>query len=186
MQYYQSTNKQNEKHRIFISYYHKDDQNYRDKFEKDFGHLFINKSVQPGDIETDNSDEYIKRLIQEDYISDSSVILVLIGQKTNCRKHVDWEISAGLNKKVGGYSGLIGIVLPSVQLSQEGKIYNKDIPPRLLDNILSKFADLYIWDWVCQSDSRIKDAIQTAFDNRIDKKDKIDNSRKQFDYNLCS
>src|SRR2546426_3884279 len=43
-------------------------------------------------------------------------ILVLVGPKTKCRKHVDWEISAGLNKKVGGYSGLLGVLLPGFPL----------------------------------------------------------------------
>src|SRR3990167_3049598 len=57
-----------EKHNVFISYYHKGNQKYRDEFETLFGHLFINKSVEDGDIDSDNSDEYIKHLIQEDYI----------------------------------------------------------------------------------------------------------------------
>jgi hypothetical protein len=41
------------------------------------------KSVQPGDIDTDNSDQYIKRLIQEDYIGDASVVMVLGSQRRN-------------------------------------------------------------------------------------------------------
>lgn len=104
------------KHKVFISYYHHDDQYFKHVFEGSFGHMFTNKSVEPGDIATDNSDEYIKRLIQEDYISDSSVVLVLVGRNTKSRKHVDWEISAGLNKKVNGYSGLVGILLPTFQM----------------------------------------------------------------------
>ena len=51
------------KHKLFISYYHSDDEYYRDKFEKLFGDLFINKSVQIGDIADDLSEDYIKRLI---------------------------------------------------------------------------------------------------------------------------
>ena len=53
------------RHKTFVSYYHKADQAYRDAFEKVFGHLFIGKSVQPGDISTDVSADYIKRLILE-------------------------------------------------------------------------------------------------------------------------
>ncbi|GIX40489.1 MAG: hypothetical protein KatS3mg129_0222 [Leptospiraceae bacterium] len=98
--------KKDTRHKVFINYYHKEDEYYRNRFEELFGHLFINRSVKPGDIDTDVSTEYIKRLIQEDYISDISVLVVLVGSKTYCRKHVDWEISAALMKKVGGYSGL--------------------------------------------------------------------------------
>ena len=76
-----------EKHKVFISYYHKGNQKYRDEFERLFGHLFINKSVEEGDIDSDNSDDYIKHLIQEDYISDASVVVVLCGQNTWKRKH---------------------------------------------------------------------------------------------------
>lgn len=75
-----------DKHKVFISFYHKDDEKYRDEFEELFGHLFISKSVNDGDIDEDNSDEYIKHLIQEDYISDASVVLVLCGPNTWKRK----------------------------------------------------------------------------------------------------
>ena len=87
------------RHKVFISYYHKDDEKYmyREKFEESFGHIFINKSVEEGDIAPDNSDGYIKRLIQQNYITDTSVLVVLIGPKTYCRKHVDWEIASSIN-----------------------------------------------------------------------------------------
>ena len=174
------------KHKVFISYYHYDDQYYRNEFERLFSHLFINKSVEDGDIDSDNSDEYIKKLIQKDYISDSSVVIVLVGKKTYCRKHVDWEISAGLNKKVGGHSGLIGILLPTFPLSSDQKYSYSDVPARLADNIKTDYAEMYTWDYVCQNDTRIKSAVETAFNNRVSKKDKIDNSRKQLQNNLCS
>jgi hypothetical protein len=64
--------------------------------------LFINRSVRPGDINTDISTEYIKRLIQNNYLSDTSVLVVLVGNNTWKRKHdlppendtsfmLDWE-----------------------------------------------------------------------------------------------
>jgi len=173
------------KHKVFISYYHKDGQYYRNRFEELFGHLFINKSVEPGDIDEDNSDEYIKRLIQEDYVTDSSVVVVLIGPKTYCRKHVDWEISAALNKKTGGYSGLLGVLLSEFPLTTEGKYYYDAIPPRLADNVKTGYAEIYRWDWICANETEIKAAIDGAFQTRISKQDKIDNSRKQFSYDRC-
>lgn len=116
------------KHKVFISYYHKDDEYYREKFEELFGDLFINKCVKPGDIDEDLSTDYIKRLIRENYISDTSIVIVLVGKKSHCRKHVDWEISAGLMKKAGGYSGLIGLCLPdNPDNGKDG--YNEEITP---------------------------------------------------------
>lgn len=176
---------QTQRHKVFISYYHHDDQAYRDLFERTFGHLFISKSVQLGDINSDLSTEYIKRLIQEDYISNSSVVLVLIGPKTKCRKHVDWEISAGLNLKVGGYSGLMGILLPTFPLTINQNYEYGAVPGRMADNIRTEYALMYSWDWICQDAQRITTAIEQAFTNRVDKKHLIDNSRQQLQYNLC-
>ncbi|MBE5090631.1 hypothetical protein CON43_01175 [Bacillus cereus] len=173
------------KHKTFISYYHRDDQYYKNEFEKLFGHLFINKSVLDGEINTDLSTNYIKRLIQTGYITDTSVLIVLIGPNTHCRKHVDWEISAALNKKIGGYSGLIGILLPEFPLTQEGKYFYKDIPPRLADNVKSGYATIYTWDWICASETRIQQAVDEAFENRKSKSNKINNSFKQFQRNRC-
>ena len=173
-----------QRHKVFISYYHKD-QYYKDEFESSFDNIFINKSVGDGEINTDVSTEYIKRLIQENYISDSSVIVILIGPKTHCRKHVDWEISAGLSKKVGGYSGLIGILLPNFPFTPEGKYHYKDIPLRLADNVKSDFAKVYSWDWVCDNEQRIGQAIDEAFQRKNDSSHNINNSREQFLYNRC-
>lgn len=176
------------RHKVFVSYYHKADQAYHDAFEREFGHLFISKSVQPGDISTDVSTEYIKRLIQEGYISDASVVIVLVGAKTRCRKHVDWEISAGLNKKVGGYSGLLGILLPTFPI-QRGDPYNyanyADLPARLADNAKTGYADIYAWNWIISSEQNVRNAIQTAFDARLSRAEKVDNSQLQLGKNLC-
>jgi hypothetical protein len=176
---------QQTQHKVFISYYHRADQWNRDRFEQAFGHLFISKSVQLGGIDSDLSTDYIKCLIQEGYISDSSVVIVLVGQKTYCRKHVDWEISAGLNKKINGYSGLLGILLPDFPLTPNGQYYFKDIPARLADNVKTGYANVYTWNWLCSSHQLIQDAIQEAFQHRVSASDKIDNSRIQMGRNLC-
>jgi len=170
------------RHKVFISYYHKDDEYYRNRFEELFGHLFINKSVEPGDIDTDVSTEYIKRLIQQNYITDTSVLVVLVGAKTYCRKHVDWEISAALSKKVGGYSGLLGLCLPTHPDYGKDRYNADNVPPRLVDNLKSGYAKFY--DWI-EDGAKIKNLIGEAFNNRIEKAHLIDNSRLQFRYNRC-
>lgn len=171
--------------KVFISYYHRDDQNYRNYLESHFKHLFIGKSVPPGDIDTDISTEYIKTLIQRDYISDASVLLVLIGPKTLCRKHVDWEISAALNKKVGGYSGVAGILLPTFPLLQNGNYSYDAVPQRLADNIKTGYASVWRWDYAIASDANMRQVIEKAFNKRVDPAARIDNSRLQMGRNTC-
>lgn len=165
------------RHKVFISYYHADEY-YRNRFEKLFGDLFINKSVHMGDISDDLSTNYIKRLIREKYISDSSVVLVLVGEKTFCRKHVDWEISAGLYKN----AGLIALALPTHDSYNKNKYSEDTIPLRLYDNLISEYAKFYDWT---ESRNDITSWISTAFENRELKKDNKDNSRPQMKDNWC-
>jgi hypothetical protein len=170
------------KHKVFICYYHKDDENYRNRFERLFGHLVVLKSVKLGDINEDLSASYIKRLIQENHLDDTSVLIVLVGPNTHCRKHVDWEISAALNKKVGGYSGVLGICLPSHDAYKKDTYNESSVPPRLVDNLKTGYSSLYDWT---DDPTVLLQRIETAFQNRISKSNLIDNSRPQFIYNRC-
>lgn len=170
-----------QRHKVFISFYHRDDQAYKDYIEKNLSSNIINKSVIYGEYSTDNSDEYIKRLIREDKISDTSVVVVLVGPNTKNRKHVDWEIYAGLSSSVNGNAGLIGIFLPDVRKADNGGYYYDDMPARLADNIKSKYADFYDWDYAISNFDVI---IERAFKNRITKRKLIDNSRPQMQRNL--
>jgi len=170
-----------DKHKVFISYYHKDDEKYRTQFEKLFEHLFISKSVNPGDIDTEDGTEYVKRLIREEYVTDASVIVVLMGNKTYCRKYVDWEIYAGLYGS-GGKSGLLGLWLPSHPDYDKEKYKPKLVPARLHDNSKSEYAKMYDWT---KDEIKIKRWVEQAFQDRIKKEDKIDNSREQMKQNTC-
>jgi hypothetical protein len=170
----------NSRHKVFVSYYHDEDQEYRNRFEERFGHLFISKSVYPGDINTDASDEYIKRLIQQRYITDSSVLIVLVGPNTWRRKHVDWEISAALNKKVGGHSGLIGILLPTFPVENGCYYYYRDLPSRLADNARSGYAKIHMWPSVWLPDIYVETEIDAAFQRRRTHSRLIENWRPQY------
>jgi hypothetical protein len=172
--------------KTFISYYHKDDQIYRQKFENLFGDLIISKSVDIGDIEADSGDDYIKQLIQRDYLRDTSVIIVLVGPKTKCRKHVDWEISAGISSKVGGNSGLIGILLPEHPDYGEGKKWAaSNLPFRLAANLESGYAKLYDWT---EDRVMMQNWIELAF-ARKGETDKVRNNGEglnQMERDICS
>lgn len=62
----------NNKHKVFISYFHEDDQWYKENLEENHAYSMISKSVGDGEINSDIADDYIQRLIQKDYISDTS------------------------------------------------------------------------------------------------------------------
>lgn len=175
MYFYQGT-----KHKVFISFYHRDDQKYKDYIDRYLSGSIINKSVMLGEYDPDNSDEYIKRLIREDKISDSSVVVVLVGNNTKNRKHVDWEIYAGLRASINGNAGLIGIFLPTLRKSDSGEYYYEDIPGRLADNIKSGYASYCDWNYAINNFNQI---IEQAFQSRITRRQMIDNSRPQMKYN---
>lgn len=96
-------------HKTFISYHHARDQDLKDKIiEKGVeGGEFIDKSVAEGDINPNSSEETIMRTIREDFIGDSTVVIVLIGEETSQRPYINSEIQAAL---WGNRKGLIGIV----------------------------------------------------------------------------
>ena len=181
------------KHKVFISYHHKNDEKYKMAFEKRFKDIFINKSVKDGEYDEDLCDEYVKRLIREDKIADCSVVVILIGSETYKRKHVDWEIYAGISGKAGGRSGLIGIVLPTYYSAtenaylQQNKYEPTTIPPRLQDNKTTGYAKLYTWEYICQLNRsnkyNIETVIEDAFKRKNDLNIKTNNSREQFKKN---
>lgn len=168
------------KRKAFLSYYHKDDQEFKEKFTNLFSDLIIEKSVNDGDIDSDNSDEYIKKLIQQNHLEDTTLLIVLLGPNTKHRKHIDWEISGALNLKVGErYSGLLGLKLPSHQDFGTGSHTYSSLPERLSDNLKSGYA--HIGDW---TDDRIKmqKLIEGAFSRRSEP-NKITNGRIQMTEN---
>lgn len=167
----------------FVSYYHREDEDYRDRFDNLFGDLVVNKSVEDGDIDSDNSDDYIKQLIQKKYLHDTTVLVVLIGTKTKCRKHVDWEISGALNLKVGGiYAGLLGLILPNHPDYGTGEATYSRMPDRLADNFKSEYA--FIADWT-DDRAKMQSYIEDAYSRRTSKKVERDNSRAQMSRNTC-
>jgi len=171
------------KRKSFISYYHHDDQQYKINFRNLTNDLVINKSIEDGDINTDVKDEYIKQLIQKGYLSNTTILIVLLGAKTKCRKHVDWEISGALNFKVGdNYAGLLGLKLPTHPDYGTGKYTYSEQPARLTDNLKSGYA--IIRDYTTDR-KKLQEYIELAVKNRKSKADKRINSRPQMQRNTC-
>lgn len=165
------------KRKSFISYYHKGDQAYKEKFKNLTLDLIVNKSVEDGDINANVSDQYIKQLIQKDFLKDTTVLIVLLGPDTKNRKHVDWEISGALNLKVGdNYAGLLGLKLPSHCDHRKSGYSQSSIPARLADNLATGYA--VIADYTTDR-KKLQGYIEQAFKNRKGKTEDRRNSRKQ-------
>ncbi len=170
---YRSTGDSEVRHRVFTSYYHAEDQMYRDSFEKIFDNLhdvIIASSVQIGEIDSNLATETIRAKIRDEYLRDTSVTVVLVGAHTWQRKHVDWEIGSSIrDTKLNPRSGLLGILLPTYQFPEPGKYESFTIPPRLNHNIKSGFAKIYPWTTNPVSITKwIHDAYQRRKSTNID------------------
>ncbi len=186
---------QPQKHKVFVSFHH-DDEVYRKKFDELFGEHFISVSVDPGDIDPNNDAEYIKHLIQQENIIQSSVVFALYGAETHKRKHVDWEISAALSEKVGGHKGLVIMLLPTFPQppydangQYNPKLIYRYLHPRVAANLERGYADLYYWpglfiNYPGVSSVTIPTIIEKAFAKRDSHSDLIDNSHPQYKQNL--
>ena len=145
------TMKEVPKHKVFISYYHEDDQEYKNRLVQALSSKVVDKSVSPGDIhDTNLSLAEIRRRIRDDHIADATVTIVLIGPCTWQRKHVDWEISASIiGRRNNERCGLIGLLLPThpdYHKKPEDRNHHL-IPQRLARNIggVNPFAIVYDW-----------------------------------------
>lgn len=171
------------KRKTFVSYYHKDDSEYKKKFLNLTTDLIVSKSVEDGDIDSNVSDGYAKQLIQKEYLHDTTVLIILIGPKTKCRKHVDWEISGALNYKVGdSYAGILGLKLPTHPNYGTGRHTHKLLPDRLSDNLKSGYA--IIRDYTTDR-KKLQEYIELAYNKRKSHADKRVNSRAQMTNNTC-
>ena len=166
-----------ETHKVFLSFYNEDIE-YKEKFEKLFSNCIVSKSIQEGEIPDGIcTDETMRRI--RDSLADSTVTVVLIGNNTYKRKYVDWEIYSSLrNTEYSSRSGLLGILLPTRSDFNTNHYCASTIPPRLQDNVVTKYAHLYNWTY---DHNQIVNMIDYAFSLR--KTGKVDLSRERFGKN---
>ena len=188
-------------HKVFISYHHANDQHYKEeliKLGKNFG-VFIDKSVDSGDIDEHLNDESIRKIIRDDYLMDSTVTILLVGRETKRRKHVDWEIYSSMydgskNRK----SGILVINLPSTEctagLSAHGdkekslvypdwdstawteltsrieyEILYPFMPDRIIDNLLEPKAKISVVPWHRLNLYKLEYLIDETYRNRLER-----------------
>ena len=100
--------------------------------------IFVDRSVDTGDIPDEWSDDWIRREIRDRYLRDSTVTIVLVGTETKQRKHIDWEIYSSMyDGSVNRHSGIVVINLPGISDSvhapygdQEKKLLHPEITSR--------------------------------------------------------
>ena len=190
-------------HKVFISYHHQNDQYYKEdllainnRYKQLYGNpIFIDRSVDTGDISENLSDENIRQKIRDEYLQDSTVTILLVGAETKYRKHIDWEIYSSMyNGKINKQSGLLIVNLPTVKAYSSiraGHIFHgeKDIypnslwtsfttrkeykknypclPDRIIDNFLYN-AKISVTDWDKITDPKIlKYLIDITFEDRM-------------------
>jgi hypothetical protein len=123
-------------HRIFISYHHANDQQYKAillNINERLG-VFADYSVDTGNIDPNLPPQTIRCKIRDEYLGDSSVTVLLVGTGTAGRKHVDWETySSMINGSVNKKSGIVVVQLPSTNPqcfnAAHGEVEKKQLYP---------------------------------------------------------
>lgn len=157
--------------KVFLSHYHGHG-DWTDAFLRDFGSVFIRRSVGAlGDDNLINSGnpEYVMQRIRDEFIGDSTVTIVLVGNCTHSRRYIDWEIKGSLKRAKDGLpNGLLAI-----QCSQNPV----HLPPRLAANWnsdnLNCYARFYRYP---QTTDQLRTWIEDAFAARTQRANTIRNS----------
>ena len=182
------------KHRVFVSYHHKNDQAYKEYLINwaEENNIFVDWSVDTGDISDDLSDEQIREKIRDEYLRDCRVTILLVGTETKYRKHVDWELYSSMhNTQLNKKSGIIVILLPSAKSesftvgddNEKSAIYPNVtdwttintyaeferrypyMPERILDNLVNPNCNIAVINWKDLTVDGLKLMIDNAYRN---------------------
>ena len=187
------------KHKVFISYHHANDQDYKEALLElnDTYDLFMDASVDTGDIDDDLDDQSIREVIRDEYLQDSTVTILLVGTGTKKRKHVDWEIYSSMyDGKVNKKSGVLVINLPITRCTfytashgddEKREVYPENtswisisnrteyesrypyLPDRIIDNLLKSGAKVSVsnWEKVAGDIEKLQFLIDKTFNDRL-------------------
>lgn len=192
------------RHRVFISYYHHDDQRYKDYLIKmqefnietmQMQSIFEDFSVHEKEIDDAGlSSEQIRCIIRDEYIKDATVLILLCGENTKKRKHIDWELHAAMyDSPANRQMGIIVVNLPTIKqgirasseeekplLSDFGQWYSIDnraefeaqypyMPSRIIDNFVKEVPITVVeWSRIENHPTILKQLIDNAFNRRFD------------------
>ncbi|TKU16507.1 TIR domain-containing protein [Citrobacter sp. wls827] len=181
------------KHNVFISYHHKNDQDFKEELLKlnEEHKIFIDQSVYTGDIDETLDAQVIREKIRDEYLSDSTVTILLVGTETKNRKHIDWELYSSMyDGKINKKSGVLVINLPTIKSSihaahGEQEYYpgtswttlkcrsdyeerHPFLPERIIDNLLNPNAKISVTNWnsIKDNPSFLSELIDKTFDSK--------------------
>lgn len=185
-------------HKVFISYHHANDQGYKEellRLNREYP-MFIDGSVDTGDISDDLDDQAIREKIRDEYLHDTTVTVLLVGTETKNRKHVDWELySSMFDGKVNKKSAVIVITLPSTGCThytvahgekEKQRLYPGNsswmtidsraeyekrypyLPDRIIDNLMNKKAKISVTNWsvIANDLGTLEFLVNAAFDDK--------------------
>lgn len=187
-----------EQHKVFISYHHANDQEYKEALLRwnNANDIFVDASVDTGDISDDLSDESIRRKIRDEYLQDTTVTILLVGTETQKRKHVDWELYSSMyDGQVNKKSGVLVINLPEIGCAHFNAAHGDDekrllypgisnwifitdrseyedrypyMPDRIIDNLLKPDVKISVanWDIATASPEKLRYLIEATFQDR--------------------
>lgn len=199
-------------HKAFISYHHINDQYYKDALVKmnDRYSIFVDRSVDTGDISDGLDDQTIREEIRDEYLRDSTVTIVLVGDETKKRMHVDWEIYSSMyDGTVNKKSGILVVNLPTVNCShftakhagEKERLYpevtnwmsidNRTeyerrypyMPARIIDNLLAKGVKISVvgWSKIQNQPDNLRFLIEATYNDRADCNYDLSRSMKRRD-----
>jgi len=162
--------------RVFISYHHKNEQEFKElllQLNAEYS-IFIDCSVATGDIDEYLPPESIRQKIRREYLSESTVLILLVGRETQYRKHVDWELYSSMyNGSKFGRSGVVVLLAPgsesgfftvpfdqlkdtlypnvsswtSIKTREEYEQRYPYAPARIIDNLLAPGSKISVTNW---------------------------------------
>jgi hypothetical protein len=159
------------KRKVFVSYCHSDQQeaewfvwNWRNVFT----HRALGMSFTKYIVDRDNT-AYVMSRIRSEYLGDSSVTVVLMGNCTHSRRFIDWEIKASLQRGTGTPNGLLAFLLPSAH-NRPGLPYPY-LPTRFAPNYRHNDNTSYARYWFMPyNEAWMRQCIEAAFESRTNKK----------------
>jgi hypothetical protein len=162
--------------KVFISYHHENEGYLKEellRLNRD-ENLFIDCSVNTGDIDDNLDPQAIRQTIRRNYLSGSTVLMLLVGQETKYRKHVDWELYSSMyNGSKFGRSGVVVLHAPGSESNyftapfddvketvypevsrwisiSERKEYERrypHLPDRIIDNLEKAKGKISVTNW---------------------------------------
>lgn len=166
-------------HKCFISYYHDEDQKYKDYLSRlaEQKNLFDDVSIEIQFDDTGLSTDQVFNIIRDQYLKDSSVTIVILGPCTKSRKFVDREIGASLRKTSNfPRCGLVVLRTPEFENLYGNSITQENSGERIADNYRNGYGVFVSLNAVIQNPQILKQKIEEAYQIKIDKNKNPDNS----------